>query len=275
MRRSARRTWAARALSVALVIGAAAPLGGCELLGGALTGEVPVVELSENQALLVDPPDLLALGKYLCAKALPFPASELCIALGPPPTKEELQFRLQLVFRIDNPNGFPVPTTELMVGLHVYPDQTFGELGAICVTFCEAGADNCPIPPEGACVHRAEDIDSVEEFIQAAVVGGIDLATDALGGQPIGERLGLYTVPSGGDLELKVTLAIGIDPMLKLLEHTAATYLYDLIENQSTKLDIPYAVAGRLWFDIPYLGRVTVGFGPFGDAEQPLYWPVL
>lgn len=248
---------------------------GCDqLLGTGLGAQVPTVQLSDSSALLVDPPDVLALAKYFCPDVLGSEGACL-LALGTPPTKEELQFRFQLVFQIDNPNQVPVPTTEILVGLHVYPGQTFGELGGVCTTLCEAGAADCPIPPEGACVHRAEDLDSAEEFLAAAVVGGLTLATEALNGQPVGGQLSRYTVPAGDSLELKVTLAIGIDPMLRLLGHTADAYVTQILETGDAALDIPYAVAGRVWFNVPYLGRATVGFGPYGEEPEPLVWRVF
>lgn len=247
----------------------------CEGLFGGIDAQIPTVQLSENSALLVDPPDVVALAKYFCDRTLPFPGNQTCFLLGPPPTKEQLQFRFQLVFQLDNPNQIPVPTTEILVGLHVYPAETFGELGGICTTLCEAGAANCPIPPEGACVHREQDLDSAEEFLQAAILGGLTLAAEAMNGEPVGQHLGLYTIPAGDSLELKVTFIIGIDPMLKLLGHTADQYVSKVVQTGNADLDIPYAVAGRVWFDVPYLGRATVGFGPFGDAQGPLWWHVL
>lgn len=270
-----RNSWARgarRFVGATLLLGFVVAGGtGCEGLFGGVDSQIPRVTLSDSSALLIDPPDVAALAKYFCADFL----GAACLAFGRPPTKEELQFRFQLVFQLDNPNQIPVPTTEILVGFHAYPGETFGELGGVCTTLCEAGADNCPIPPEGACVHRAQDLDSAEEFLAAAVVGGLTLATEALNGQPVGQQLGLYTIPAGESLELKVTFLIGIDPMLKLLGHTAEQFVTEFAETGETELNIPYAVAGRVWFDVPYLGRATVGVGPFGDAEEPLWWKVF
>lgn len=270
-----RTSWARgarRFVAAALLLGSLVGGTGCEGLFGGVDAQIPTVQLSDSSALLIDPPDIAALAKYFCADVL---GQGPCLLLGRPPTKEELQFRFQLVFQLDNPNQIPVPTTEILVGFHAYPAETFGELGGVCTTLCEAGADNCPIPPEGACVHRAQDLDSAEEFLAAAVVGGLVLATEALNGEPVGQHLGLYTIPAGDSLELKVTFLIGVDPMLKLLGHTADGFVRDFVNTGEARLDVPYAVAGRVWFDVPYLGRATVGFGPFGDAEEPLWWHVF
>ncbi len=263
-----------RLLALTLV---ALSLSSCELLGGfgGLDTVAPLVTVDENTAVLVDPPDAMAVASYYCREVLPAPSDLACALLGPRPRKEQLQFRFQLLFHLDNPNEIPVPTTEILVGLHVFPAQTFGELGAVCTTLCESGAADCPIPPDGACVERLSDIDTVEEFLVGAIQGGLILAAEAIGGQPVGQHLGLYTIPQGGRLDLKVTFAIGLDPMIKLLGYTAEEYVLSVVETGEAGFDIPYAVAGRLWFNVPYLGRISVGFGPYGDAEQPLYWPVL
>jgi len=249
---------------------------GCELLGGGALGipnaAMPTMALTENRAYLIDPPNLDALALYFCPSLLGHAA---CSFFGPPPRKEDLQFRFQLIFQIDNPNEFPVPTTEILVGLHIYPGETFGELGAVCATFCEVGARDCPIPPSGACVHEASDIDTAEEFLLGAAQGGMLLLMEAFTGQPVGQQLQLTTIPGGESLELKVTFAIGIDPMLALIQQAAPDVLTQVLNSNGSELIIPYAVAGRVWFNIPYLGRVTLAFGPFGTATEPLTWRVL
>lgn len=234
---------------------------------------VPTLQLSEDAALLVDPPDLDALALYFCSRLV---GSTLCLPFGPPPRKEELQFHFQLVFDIDNPNQIPIPTSEIQVGLHLWPDQTFGELGDVCITLCEAGAADCPIPPEGACYYSPTDIDTLEEFLVAAARGAVILLGEAINGEPIGQDLRVFSVPAGETIQLKVTLSIGIDPMLKLLEEAAPDVFEHVLFSSGDSLDIPYAVAGRIWFNIPYLGRVTVGFGPYGAPPEPaLIWTVF
>ena len=284
----------------------------CEGLFGGVDGQAPVVHLADDKALLVEFPDPFAVAAYYCPQIMgaeacnylclaqlvtitcplicpgfgeacnylcpPMGLTDMCRYLNTPPPKEDLQFHFQLVFRIENPNQVPVPTTEILLGLHVFPDRTYGELASICTTLCEADAPDCPIPPSGACVYDVTDIDTIEEFLVAGVRGALFLAADLINGERLGEHLGLYTIPAGSDLDLKVRFSIGIDPMLELLRHSMDEF-YEQAANTEPGgqigFDIPYALAGRIWFNVPYLGRITVGFGPFGDAQQPLLWTVF
>lgn len=248
-------------------------LAGCALLGDLGAGYLPEVELAGGQALLVEPPTLRALAMYSCDRLL---GSTACLLFGPPPTKEELQFRFQIPLAITNPNRVPVPTNELLVGLHLYPDQTWGELGAVCTTLCNSGSADCPATPSEACADRAQDLDTAGEFLAGAIGGGLALAAEAANGQPIGGQLARYTVPASGSLDLSVTFAIGIDPMLTLVEKAGGDVLTQVLGSGGQTLDIPYAMAGRVWFSVPYLGRSGVGVGPIGAPPQaPLVWHVL
>ena len=43
----------------------------------------------------------------------------------------------------------------------------------------------------------------------------------------------------------------------------------DLINNRAVSLEIPYSLNGTLFFDVPELGRHTLGYGPYDDV-----WPL-
>lgn len=254
----------------------AAPLAlapGCEWFGLPGAPSVPGVSLAGGQALLVQPPTLRALAHYSCDRIL---GSIACLALGRPPTKEELQFRFQVPLQVSNPGRVPVPTTEMLVGLHVYPSQSWGELGAACVTLCQPGSADCPATPAGACADTDADLDSAADFLAAAGGGALALASEAATGQAVGGQLAGFTVPAGGRLDLKVTFAIGIDPMISLVQNGGPDVLAQALGSGGRSLDIPYAVGGRVWFSVPYLGRAGTGFGPVGaPPDAPLVWKVL
>jgi hypothetical protein len=260
-------------LSFLVFLGPAGP--GCEPLLGGLGGsaEIPTVALSQGKAVLVQPPSLYALALYFCGELLDPTA---CLLFGPPPTKESLQFRFQLDFEVSNPSAFYIPTTEALVGLHLFPGQTYGELGAVCVTLCNPGVAGCPILPSQACVEKVTDIDSVTEFIAGAVAGVLTMAVESANGKPIAQDLAPFTVAAHDKLSFKVTFAIGIDPMLKLVQNVGGDVLTQVLGSSGKSLDIPYAVGGRVWFDVPYLGRVSTGFGPHGmPPGAPLVWNVF
>jgi hypothetical protein len=254
---------------------------GCDILAnwvdtdaiGGIGAYAPVVGLGERQATLVKYPGLHSLGLYACQRLL---GAAPCLLLGPPPSKASLEFQFQVVFHIDNPNRVPVPATELLVALQVWPDQTFGDLGAVCTTLCEPAADGCPIPPGEACVDRTGDVKDLDSFLEAALRGAITLAWEAATGQPVGGQLEAWTVGASDRLDLTFTFSIGIDPMLKLIQAAADDVLVQVLQTGGGELVIPYAIGGKLWFQVPYLGRVAVGVGPFGaPPSAPLTWKVL
>lgn len=270
----------ARRWQVVLVAAAIVALPGCELLGS-LTGDLPggeptfapLVHLPDQEARLTQYPGLSALAKYSCQRLL---GSGLCLAFGAPPSRESLEFRFQVVFRIENPNRVPVPATELLVALHLWPGEGFGEFGGVCTTLCKPGAAGCPIPAGLECSDQPTDVRDLETFLEAALRGAILLAWDLATGQDPQDRLAASTVAPGATLDLAFTFRIGIEPMLKLIQTAASDILVQVLQTGGGELTIPYAVAGKLWFQVPYLGRVAVGIGPFGaPPDPPLTWKVL
>ncbi len=246
-----------------------------DLLGGETlvpTALAPVVDLSSQKATLVQYPSLNSLGVYSCQRLL---GPVACLAFGAPPSRAELEFRFQTVFHIRNPNRYPVPTTELLVALQLWPAETFGDLGAVCTTLCTPGAADCPIPAGEQCVDHPEDVRDLESFLQAALRGLVTLAWQVATGQPVGD-LSAWTIPASDVIDLTFTFAIGIDPMLKLIEEAADDVLRQVLQTGGGELTIPYAIGGKLWFQVPYLGRVAVGAGPYGaPPNTPLTWKVL
>jgi hypothetical protein len=272
------RRLVAPALAAALSLSLAT---GCEILSQWVDSDAivtestvaPLVDLVSRRAELVKYPSLRNLGLYSCGKLL---GSIPCALIGPAPSRESLEFRFRTVFHIDNPNRYAVPSTELLVALSLWPGQTVGDLGAVCTTLCEPGAAGCPIPVGGACVDQAGDVRDLETFLEAALRGLITLAWEAATGQPVGGQLEYWTVAPADTVDLTFTFAIGIDPMVKLIETAAQDVLMEVLQSGTGELTIPYAFAGKVWFQVPYLGRIAVGVGPYGQPpEPPLTWKVL
>lgn len=266
--------------SVALVLALAIGLPGCELLQSTLGGEViqstgipPVVGLNGQEARLTSYPSLTSIAKYYCNDLLgPVP----CLAFGAPPSRESLEFKFAVVFHIANPNRVPLPATEILVGLHLWPSLGFGEIGGVCTTFCVPGEAGCPIPAGQECVDLATDVQDLETFLAAALRGVLGLAYDLASGVDPASRLAASTIPGSGTLDLTFTFRIGIDAMLAMIKAASQDLLVQVLQSGGGELVIPYAVAGKLWFEVPYLGRVAIGVGPFGaPPDAPLTWRVL
>jgi hypothetical protein len=216
-----------------------------------------------------------SIAEYYCVDLLPDFA---CLALVPggPPPKASMEFKFQVVFHIDNPNRVPLPATELLVGLHLFPSLDIGEIGGVCTTFCVPGEAGCPIPAGQECVDLATDVRDLDTFLAAALRGALGLAYDLASGVDPAERLAASTIPGSGTLDLTFTFRIGIDAMLALIKAQYQGLLTQVLQSGGGELVIPYAVAGKLWFEVPYLGRVAIGVGPFGaPPDAPLTWRVL
>ena len=234
-------------------------------------GEPPTVSLVGSEAVLVRAPQRSELLAYLCDDILGPPANASCgPAFGAPPPKEDLQFQFRLDLRIENPNGDEITVQELLVGLHLYPDQPFGEPGALCAAMCDATDDACPIPETGACAPVPDEGDGAAALLAAGTAGPLRLAVDAMDGALPGPAGRL--VPANAAVDLTITIALGVDPLLQVLGAAADDWLSAAIQGDTAPIDIPYAVAGRLWFDVPRGGRLSVGFGPHGDEREPLHW---
>lgn len=279
MNHRTRRRWATIAATCAL----GAMLPGCEVLTNLLEGadgvsfSAPQVDLPKAEARLVRYPGVRQLGSWACLEALGDGACGL-IPYYQRPSEAQLQFQFAVTFRIQNPNRVPVPTTELLVALHLWPDRNLpnSHLAGICTTLCEPGDADCPIPLGQACVDRYDDVQDLATLLAAALKGALILIMEAVNGQPVGGMWEAWTIPPSETVDLTFTFSIGIRPMLELIyAMVTSDVLVGILTSGSGSIDIPYAFAGKLWFQVPYLGRVAIGLGPFGmPPDDPLVWRI-
>jgi hypothetical protein len=270
------RALAAAALATVLL------LPGCELLtnyiesADAVSVSMPRVTMPETNARLVKYPGVQQMASWACDQTLGSMACGL-IPYYRTPVYAQLQFQFALTFRIENPNRVPVPTTELLVALDLWPDRNLpnAHLAGICTTLCEPGTVDCPIPAGGACVDQYDDVDDLSSLLAAALKAALLLTMEAVNGQPVGGMWEAWTIPPSDTVDLTFTFSIGIEEMLNLiLQMVQSDVLLDVLKDGAGNIDIPYAIAGKLWFQVPYLGRVAIGLGPYGTAADPLIWRI-
>ena len=121
-------------------------------------------------------PDLLA--SYLCTPVI-----------GPRPEKSKLRFSFELVFDLGNPNGFPVPTIEMLIALSVFEGRDEAELGALCVSFCDPEAEQCDggaATAEEACRAPDVNISDLDDY-EPSVDDLIEIATGLATGEIVDE----------------------------------------------------------------------------------------
>ncbi len=255
---------------------------GCELLTNYLEGAdavsigIPKVQMPDANARLVKYPGAQQLGSWACDKALGSMACGL-IPYYRTPILGQMQFQFAVTFQIENPNQVPVPTTELLVALDLWPDRNMpnSHLAGICTTLCEPGTADCPIPAGQACVDRYDDVDDLSSLLRAALNAALLLAMEAINGREVGSMWEAWTIPPSQTVDLTFTFSIGIEEMLNLIyQMISSDVLVDLLRDDGGGIEIPYAIAGKLWFQVPYLGRIAIGLGPYGTAADPLKWRI-
>ncbi|HQC44677.1 MAG TPA: LEA type 2 family protein [Myxococcota bacterium] len=271
-----------RTFTIITVLVVSFSLTSCELLtnliegGDGATWAAPLVDLPDAKAKLVAYPTVQQIGSWACDRYLGTLACGLIPYYRHTPLSQ-MQFQFSLTFQISNPNQLPVPTTELLVALHLWPnlDLPNSHLAGICTTLCEPGTADCPIPPGGACVDRYDDVSDLNTLLAAGIRGALILIMEAINGQPVGGQWEAWTIPPSETVDLTFTFSIGIEKLAQLIyAMITKEVLVDLLRGGKDGFDIPYAIAGKLWFQVPYLGRVAIGIGPFGDADRPLHWHI-
>jgi hypothetical protein len=237
-------------------------MAGCDILNS-IKGLAPGVTFKEMP--LVESPSISNLAAYYCPDVL---GSTACsIALPSPPDKDSLKFVFEPRFGVANKNNFPIPTTEVLVAIQLFKGTATQKLGAVCVQLCAENSPGCTGAPNAdSCKSDKTDIRTIDDFASGAEEGLVNLVTDvAIDGKP---NLDVRTIPAKGDISVKFQFGLGVDSMVNILSTVVTTIVPELISGSTNSLDIPYNTEGTLWFQVPYLGRLGIGFGPFDSTWQ-------
>jgi hypothetical protein len=246
-----------------MVLGlAAAGLGtqvGCDAVGGALGDDLPSAALSRVD--LLESPNVNQMLGYGCGE-LGFGATTCSFAGLDVPRKQDLLFRFDVVFDVENPSAVPIPLVETLLGFTAF--QT-ANLGSVCVSYCDPEEEDCTagINLEGACdpgtakgVKGPEDlIPSVEELVTVAaeLENGVDPSD-------------WQVLSPGKGLETHIQFDLGIDPMLDLTNSLLDQSVNEFLDGKKVSMEVPYTVEGTLFFDVPDVDKYAIGFGPFADT---------
>ncbi len=206
-------------------------------------------------------PSIEDLAAYYCPQVIddPIVAVTCAVALGVPPPKSSLAFEFGVTLTIHNPNDIPIPTADVLLALTLFEGVESEALGAICVSLCGADDPECDgTPKPGACLAQQGDILTIDDFI-AAIPG---LIADIASGRAE-EELKKSTILAGGDITLDLAFVLGVDEALGVFQKTALKYVEDELAGRSGALSIPVSASGTVFFDLPVLGRLGVGYGPF------------
>ena len=242
---------------------------GCELLANASGSPIPLTPaLDFGGAALVSAPSAREVAAWYCPELHNDPVTAFACeqTIGPKPREDQMQFHFELRYAIDNPNSFPIPTTEMLAAVDVFEGRDNAELGAVCVVFCAEGDFACTGEPGAtSCKADSNDIESIDDVINR-LPGLIFLTLDAAINGTL-DNLAQRLIPARADaFEIRVRFSLGLNAMLDILFKVVPQVVDKFLNNQPLNIEIPYAVHGTIWFEIPILGRVALGYPLFRDV---------
>lgn len=188
-------------------------------------------------------------------------------ALGQPPKKDLLGFRFRLPVEIANPNSFPLPVSELLTVLTLFPKDEDISLAAICMSMCQDEASDCGASP-GNCASDEPEISGAEDLAAAA----FSYLQEVLLTGASGEALPLISLPhidAESSDTLNVTLELGIDAVQKALKSAFSGNLSKILASQDFSVSIPVQIDGSMWFVAEHFGRFGASYGPTETTWTP------
>jgi hypothetical protein len=264
--KSPRWTWIWRGLFLC----AALATPGCALLDQAIANasiSPPTVTL--QSVTLAESPSQASLAAYYCpgviaeSTGISIGVGLLCSGFfGPPPPAAALNFGFDVRFSVANPNKIPLPLSEILTAVSLFPATNNQNLGAVCLHLCAPNDPACQSGPSATgCQSSSKDIRSLDDFVNASanllLAKGLADAT--------GHDLPLVAPQVLASSTLNVTVRFSLAPtvVLPVLQELARQSVTQLQRGQAPVFNIPYSVEGTVFVDAGSLGRVAAGYGPF------------
>ena len=292
-------------------------LTACPLLeggGGGVEALLPNVPGAVLQGLqLADRPSNTQLASFYCADFagnIPFAGDACRRFFGPTPRRNQLIFSFDTVFDLTNSNDFAIPTVEMLLGLNVF-EGSQGELGTVCVSFCDPEVEECDQEADQGCQDPDKSVDGIEDLVPT-VQDLVNVATKAAAGDSLFDsNLAFRMIPAQemktcmgptncesreidgeesiccggtceplakgcsiveergqvcqacpGHLEARVRFNLGAETIIDVLGQLVSRSSDDLLRGALPQFDIPYKARGSLFFNVPVLGRLAIGYGP-------------
>jgi hypothetical protein len=238
-----------RAWFVLLLVGGCAQLQ--NVMGSGGVKPTPP-HVAVGGVVLAVAPTPMDVARYLCPRVAPAP---VCMILGGP---GQLVFAFDVNLDVTNPNSFPLPVVEALVGFTAYPGKTGSRLGSVCLQMCE-DPKQCPQNPPGACGSGGgPEIRTASDFAGAAAGFLVNVAT----GQAHLDNLKLRTIPAGGNVRVTFRLEVNAPQLLDLASKFADAAVSAIKGGNAPQLSIPYSIEGSVWVSVQGFGRLAAGFGP-------------
>src|SRR5215471_16938446 len=259
------RTLALASVVLMPLLGSCAELGLLPPMGGPSPYALTPPTITFQGATLARAPSQAQLAAYYCPEVVSIPfggSAVLCQGFfGRRPSVPEMAVSFDLTFRVQNPNGVPIPLASVLTAVTVFPAATNQRLGAACLQLCPEGTPGCTgQPAPGACEASSRDVRSLNDFAGAAANFLMAAGVSAAAGQP--PTFVAPRVSASSQIDVTVRFTLGPDEMLAALKQLATQSVNQFRSGQTVTFTIPYRLEGTVFFDAGSIGRIAVGFGP-------------
>lgn len=259
------------AAALSVVVGSCATL---DQLMAAAGGALAPPTITFRGASLVRSPSRRDLSAFYCPKlgreqGLAFGADLICSQFfGPAPSPNDLAIGFDLNFQVANPNQIPLPLSEILTAITLFPGATAQNLGAVCMKLCAPGDAACHGGSDpSSCRQARGDIRTLGDFPQAVVNMVLAEGVSAASGQ--GLHFDLPKVLAGSSLDVVARFSLTPQAILPIIEQLVRQTGTQLKSGQQLAFNVPYRLEGTVFADAGSLGRVAAGFGPTAGE-----WPV-
>ena len=232
------------------------------LQAGALTP--PTVTFRGAQ--LVRSPSRRQMSAFYCPRVaqaqLGIAASALCGGLfGAPPPAQEMTLGFDMRFAVANPNNVPLPLSEILTAVSLFPGAAQQNLGAICVRLCAPGDAACQAGRDpNACRNARGDIRTLSDFPQAVANLLVSEGLSAAAGAPL--KFEAPKVLSASSLDVVARFSLTPEALIPIVEQLARQSVSELRAGRELNFNVPYRLEGTVFADAGSLGRIAAGFGP-------------
>jgi len=241
------------------------------LQAGALTP--PTVTF--RGAHLVRSPSRRQMSAFYCPRVaqsqLGIAAGALCGGLfGVPPPQQDMTLGFDLQFAVANPNNVPLPLSEILTAVSLFPGASQQNLGAVCVRLCAPGDAACQAGRDpNACRSGRSDIKSLSDFPQAVANLLVSEGLSAAAGAPL--KFEAPKVLSASSLDVVARFSLTPEALIPIFEQLARQSVSELKAGRELSFNVPYKMEGTVFADAGSLGRIAAGFGPSsGDWAIPV-----
>jgi hypothetical protein len=244
------------------------------LKSGAL-GSVSPPGITFQGAQLVRSPSRRQVSAFYCPRVarqqIGFAADLLCGQLfGAAPSQQDMMLGFDLRFQVANPNKVPLPLSEILTAISLFPGQAQQNLGAVCFRLCAPGDTACQAGRDpNACQNAKGDIRTLGDFPGALTNMLVAEGLAAAGGAPV--KFEAPKVLAGSAIDVVTRFALSPETIIPILEQLARQSAGELKAGRELSFNVPYKLDGTIFADAGSLGRVAASFGPStGDWVLPV-----